>query len=242
MAGRPEIHIVESVENLKTRLKQQRRVLQYNKVLTLYLFKSKQAITVREVANILGKGEATIHRWLAQYRQGGIENLIKNRQTVGRPKKLSVETVAKIQLELRDIEGFSSYKEIVLWLFLVQGISSSYGTVYKVVKEELKSKLKVPRPRNPEQKLTAINDFKKSLANQLKNLKSKAERTIGKYSKISFWCSDETRLGLHTIARRKITLSGVKPEGKQQYKFDCFWLYGAVEPQGVRSFFLNFHT
>ena len=242
MAGRPEIEIVESLENLKMLLKQQRRILEYNKVLTLYLLKSKQAITVREVAKFLGKGEATIHRWLVQYRQGGLKNLIKNRQTIGRPKKLTVETVAKIVQELRDTEGFSSYKEIVLWLFLVQNTSCSYWTVYKVIKQELKSKLKVPRPRNPEQKLTAINDFKNSLALRLKNFKTKAEKTKSKYSKVSFWCSDETRLGLHTITRRKITLFGVKPEGKQQYKFNYFWLYGAVEPQGGRSFFLNFPT
>ncbi|PSP36144.1 MAG: hypothetical protein BRC57_03035 [Cyanobacteria bacterium QS_8_48_54] len=63
----------------------------------LYLFNSKQVETVRETAGILGKGEANIYRWLAQYREGGIENLLKNRQTIGRPKKLSVETASKIQ-------------------------------------------------------------------------------------------------------------------------------------------------
>lgn len=100
----------------------------------LYLFNSKQVETVRETAGILGKGEANIHRWLAQYREGGIENLLKNRQTIGRPKKLSVETASKIQRELKEPEGFASYKEIDFWLRVVQGVSSSYGTVYHLVK------------------------------------------------------------------------------------------------------------
>ena len=49
-------------------LKQQKRILAYNKVLMLYLFQSKQVETVREVSAILGKSEATIHRWLFQYK------------------------------------------------------------------------------------------------------------------------------------------------------------------------------
>lgn len=112
MSGRPKIDIVESVNELRALLKKQKRVLEYNKVLCLYLFKSKQVITVREISCILDKGEATIHRWLRQYREGGKESLLRKRQTIGRPKKLSVETVAKIQQELRDQEGFSSYVEL----------------------------------------------------------------------------------------------------------------------------------
>jgi transposase len=35
----------------------------------LYLFQSKQVETVREVSAVLGKSEATIHRWLFQYKK-----------------------------------------------------------------------------------------------------------------------------------------------------------------------------
>ena len=48
------------------------------------------------------------------------------------------------------------------------------------------------------------------------------------------------RLGLHTIRRRKLTLSGVKPLGKHQWKFECFWLYGAVLIATGKSFFWEF--
>jgi len=51
------------------------RILAYNKVQMLYLFQSKQVETVREVSAVLGKSEATIHRWLFQYKEGGLENL-----------------------------------------------------------------------------------------------------------------------------------------------------------------------
>ncbi len=89
MSGRPHIKITESVESLREILKQQKRILAYNKVQMLYFFQSKQVETVREVSAVLGKSEATIHRWLFQYKEGGLENLLKHRQVFGRPKKFS---------------------------------------------------------------------------------------------------------------------------------------------------------
>jgi len=47
MSGRPHIKITESVESLRELLKQQKRILAYNKVQMLYLFQSKQVETVR---------------------------------------------------------------------------------------------------------------------------------------------------------------------------------------------------
>jgi len=194
---------------------------------------------VREVSAVLGKSEATIHRWLSQYKEGGLENLLKNRQVFGRPKKFSVEIAASLQQELRDPEGFRSYQEVHLWLWLIKGIASSYQAVYSLVRGELKSKLKIPRPRSISQKSTAINEFKNNLHQQIKALLDKALPQVNKYKKVTFWCSDETRIGLHTIRRRKLTLSGVKPIGKHQWKFECFWLYGAVSSAKEKKFFLG---
>lgn len=41
---------------------------------------------------------------------------------------------------------------------------------------------------------------------------------------------DESRFGLKTIARRRITLKKVKPLVRVQWKFKAFYLYGMVEP------------
>ncbi len=87
MSGRPSIEIRESIEILKDLMKSQKTVLNQNKVQTLYLLKSQQALTVRKVSQLLNKGETTIHRWLKMYRDGGMENLLKERKSPGRPKK-----------------------------------------------------------------------------------------------------------------------------------------------------------
>ena len=58
--------------------------------------------------------------------------------------------------------------------------------------------------------------------------------------RVRYLCQDETRLGLKTIAGRLITAAGVKPVGLTQWKRDCFWLYGVVEPLSGFSFFYEF--
>jgi transposase len=54
------------------------------------------------------------------------------------------------------------------------------------------------------------------------------------------WCQDETRLGLKTIHRRKITNRGVKPIGIEQWQRQNYDLYGIVEPKSGDSFFYEF--
>ncbi|MDJ0715787.1 MAG: IS630 family transposase [Prochloraceae cyanobacterium] len=60
------------------------------------------------------------------------------------------------------------------------------------------------------------------------------------YRKIRYWCQDETRFGLQTISRRKITACGIKTIGIEQWKFLYRWLYGLVEPLTGESFFWEF--
>ena len=53
------------------------------------------------------------------------------------------------------------------------------------------------------------------------------------------WAYDESRLGLHTIRRRRITARGTKPVGQCQQRFANFYLYGAIAPASGDAFFLG---
>ena len=55
-----------------------------------------------------------------------------------------------------------------------------------------------------------------------------------------YWSQDESRMGLHTIQRIKLTSYGIKPQGKVQWEFTYLWLYGAVYPLTGASFFYEF--
>ena len=62
-----------------------------------------------------------------------------------------------------------------------------------------------------------------------------AERT----QPVELWAYDESRLGLHTIQRRRITARGTKPVGQLQQRFTNFYLYGAIAPASGDGYFLG---
>ena len=108
------------------------------------------------------------------------------------------------------------------------------------VHDKLKASLKVARPRSIKQSVGAIEAFKKKLPHQLKTLVEKV-RTVYKSSQdFRYWCQDESRIGLHTMRGRLLTLKGVKPQGLVQWNFRAFWLYGLIEPLTGDSFFYEF--
>lgn len=49
---------------------------------------------------------------------------------------------------------------------------------------------------------------------------------------------DESRCGLQTIRRRRITARGVKPVGKVQQGYANCWVYGCIAPASGKHFFL----
>jgi transposase len=56
---------------------------------------------------------------------------------------------------------------------------------------------------------------------------------------IRVFSQDESRFGLRTIRRRRLTARGVQPVGRVQHVFEWFYVYGAVEPTTGARFFLE---
>ena len=54
---------------------------------------------------------------------------------------------------------------------------------------------------------------------------------------LELWAMDESRFGLHTVQRRRITVRGVKPIGRYQHAFANFYVYGAVAPRSGDGYF-----
>jgi transposase len=50
---------------------------------------------------------------------------------------------------------------------------------------------------------------------------------------------DESRFGLLTVRRRRLTARGVQPVGSVQHLFEWFYVYGAVAPATGARFFLE---
>jgi hypothetical protein len=56
---------------------------------------------------------------------------------------------------------------------------------------------------------------------------------------VRYFFQDESRFGLHTIERRKITNKGVQPKGIFQMTFEWYYLFGAIEPITGEQFLLE---
>jgi transposase len=56
---------------------------------------------------------------------------------------------------------------------------------------------------------------------------------------VRVFSQDESRFGLLTIRRRRLTARGVQPIGTVQHVFEWFYVYGAVEPTTGERFFLE---
>jgi transposase len=56
---------------------------------------------------------------------------------------------------------------------------------------------------------------------------------------VRVFSQDESRVGLLTVRRRRLTASGVQPVGSVQHVFEWFYVYGAVAPTTGERFFLE---
>ena len=56
---------------------------------------------------------------------------------------------------------------------------------------------------------------------------------------VRVFSQDESRFGLLTVRRRRLTAGGVQPVGAVQHVFECFYGYGAVAPPTGERFFLE---
>jgi transposase len=59
---------------------------------------------------------------------------------------------------------------------------------------------------------------------------------------VQVFAQDESRVGLQTIRRRRITARGVKPQGSVQHEYANCWVYGSIAPSTGERFFLLLPT
>ncbi|NJO17305.1 MAG: hypothetical protein HC877_16640 [Thioploca sp.] len=78
----------------------------------------------------------------------------------------------------------------------------------------MKARPQVVRPQSAQRNESRAIDFEKTGMTIESNSCSPSRS-------IRYWCRDETRLGLQTITRRRLT-----PRGQVQWTFKAYYLYG----------------
>ena len=162
MTGIIKIDITESAEELLEELKKSDHQEFKERIQALYWLKTKQVESTGAIAYLTGKHRTTVSRWLSKYRKGGLQSLLTQGKKTGRTRKMPTEVEERLERELFEVEGFSSYKEVQTWLKAVEGIEMSYSRVHQIVRYRFKGKLKVPRPVHLKQELGVVEEFKKN--------------------------------------------------------------------------------
>lgn len=164
MPGRPfRVPVHESLEQLEKTLQKARTVSQKERVQMLVWLKQGEVGSRGELAARCNRNPSTINRWLACYGKGGLSALLATRHAPGAVRKIQGDALEQLKARLAQPEGFHSYGEIQQWLEQTCQLTVEYGTLYRVVRYELKAKLKVPRPRARQQDPQKLNAFQKKL-------------------------------------------------------------------------------
>lgn len=148
MSGVLKLEISESVETLQQLLSQQKTAKKQQRVQVLYWVKTKQAETVEHLATLVGRHRTTVSRWLREYRTGGLVELLNIQTSPGRTRKIPPSVEAKLREELKDPQGFSSYKEIQVWLKAMCDLDVGYTVAHKLVRYRLKALVKSTKTRS----------------------------------------------------------------------------------------------
>jgi transposase len=163
MSGVYQLEIKETVEELKELLAIQKTASCKERVQLLYLLKTGHGQTISQTAEMIGRNRVTLHKWIRQYKTGGIEGLLKQKSSPGRPRVIPTWAETALSKKLQEPQGFNGYQEIVSWLEQNLGVNSCYKTVHKLVYYRLESFPKVPRPKSVEQSQAQVEAFKKTL-------------------------------------------------------------------------------
>ncbi|WP_157135597.1 MULTISPECIES: helix-turn-helix domain-containing protein [Kamptonema] len=142
MVGVCKIEIAETAEELKSLLTKQKTASSFQKIQALYLLKSCQVKTVKDLALTIGVNRITVQRWLKKYRTHGLYGLLETKHSGGRKPAIPAKARADLKLRLSDPQkSFKSYAEIQEWLQQEYNINASYKAVYATVRYQLKAKL-----------------------------------------------------------------------------------------------------
>jgi transposase len=141
-------HIREDVNELRQQLQHEHDGDKKPRLQMLYLLASGQAHSRQDVAQLLGVHRNTIGRWLALYAAGGLPALLAMYVPAGKPVSLAPAMLASLEEALRRPEGFASYEVLRQWVRRTHGVEVKYKTLYAMVRQRFRAKLKVPRPRH----------------------------------------------------------------------------------------------
>ena len=173
---------------------------------------------------------------MKRYEHGGLNALLTIEEPGAKPgqKTLPQEVMDSLKERLKEESGFRSYSEIQVWLFQTHRLEVNYKTIYRIVRYDMKAKLKVPRKSHKKKNEQEVEDFKENVESHL--LGAMGDNPV---SCVQILAQDESRFGLLLVPQRRITAKGTKPIHVVNPRYESYYLYGAVAPATGEHLFLE---
>jgi transposase len=142
---KPIPQIIETPIELTRRLDAQTDARKHQRVQALYLLQTRPARPRRQVARWLAASRHTVGRWPAAYEAGGITQLLTIITAPGKSPLVPPAVRQALRQRLTQPAGWTSDKAIWQWRQPEYGLALAYPTVHRLVRYQLRAKLKVPR-------------------------------------------------------------------------------------------------
>jgi len=151
---------LEELQEFKTKVRSYQNSQQLK---ALLLIKEGKLETLSEVAIACDVHDSTLQRWIATYKNNGIEQLLKPVKRRKPSKIITPEIHDALESRLTNPDNpFSGYVEVQEWLQKEHGVEIEYQWLWKYMKTKLNSVLKVPRKSNIKKDKEAEDSFFKT--------------------------------------------------------------------------------
>lgn len=214
---------------LLTRFKSEAPGWQRERMLAIKL--TMEGTDTQQVADNLGRSQATVQSWINRFRTNGIEGLLTKGKGNGPQSRLTPEMEQAMRAELAKGK-WRTARDAWNWLRCKFDLGDmKEATIYKYL-GKCAGRLKATRPCNPKKDPEAEAAFRVTLADQMEKL------AIPTGLPVRLWVYDEMRYGLHPLTRKMWCLRGIRAIAPSRRRYQNGYLYGALEVGGSGSEFL----
>ncbi len=176
--------------------------------------------TLERIGKMLGRGRATMGRWVKAYREGGLPGLLP-REHGGREARVGESDREALREGLQAGRGKRA-REGPRGLPQERGITLKLGGVAYWL-EKVKARGKVPRKSHIKKNEAEAEQFKQAIGAPLE------AGEVPEGPRVRIWVEEEPRYGLISLLRRCWTLRGWRPKAPYQTKYPWGYVYGAAD-------------
>ncbi|MGE9296683.1 MAG: IS630 family transposase [Puniceicoccales bacterium] len=187
-----------------------------------------------DIVEAVGCSRATLHRWFAAYRKGGLDVVLRREYEGGRPLQCDADIAAFLEQGLKAAR-WNTAVQAQQDLEVHFGRRFYYKTVWRWLKKAA-GVMRVPRPVHEKRNPIQAEAFKRHFYGELKALPLAHGRPV------KVWFADESRYGLLPNLRRVWTQKGLRPHKKWQSKYQWSYCYGALDIVEGQAVFLQTPT